>query len=247
MVSNPRHAERLGWGLHLQAIGVLVGAAATGAGDPVLAVAVAGWQKENGLAVDGVIGPNTWKLVKVALSPPAAPTGVLPGLPPVPHGFEGVIATFGDPRPLMGNGSLSKENAAIWERRTLAKGTLPFSIPLDPKRPTKGVKTTFYAHRKLVPAFVGVFEEIARLGLQPHVHSWGGIYNFRPIRGAKKAHLSLHCFGAAIDLNSESNALNTDGDMHPGIVEVFEQFGFLWGGNFGSRPDPMHFQYATGY
>jgi len=248
MTSNPRWAERLGWGQHLAAIGTLVGAQPLGPGDASLALGVAAWQEQGQLDSDGVIGPETWKQVKLALSPPTSLTGVLPpGLPPVPDGFDQVVAAFGDPRPLLKkNGTISTENEALWQRRTLLRGTLPFAIPLDPRRPAKGAKTTFYAHRKLVPVFEAVFQEIARLGLQPHVRSWGGIYNFRPIRGAK-AHLSLHCFGAAIDLNSESNGLGTTGDMHPGVVEVFEHFGFLWGGNFRGRTDPMHFQYATGY
>jgi hypothetical protein len=248
MTANPRWADRLGWGQHLAAIGTLVGAQASGPGEAALAQAVAAWQQQAQLAEDGIIGPDTWQQVKVALSPPDSLTGVLPAeLPPVPDGLAGVLATFGDPRPLLkANGTISKENEALWQRRTLLRGTLPFAIPLDPKRPAKGVKTRFFAHRKLVPAFEAVFQEIARLGLREHIHSWGGIYNFRPIRGSK-GHLSLHCFGAAIDLNSESNGLGTAGDMHPRVVEVFEHFGFLWGGNFRSRPDPMHFQYATGY
>jgi hypothetical protein len=35
--------------------------------------------------------------------------------------------------------------------------------------------------------------------------------------------------------------------MNLQVVAVFEHFGFLWGGDFRGRPDPMHFQYATGY
>ena len=34
--------------------------------------------------------------------------------------------------------------------------------------------------------------------------------------------------------------------MDPRIVDVFEHFGFFWGGRFGGLVDPMHFQYATG-
>jgi hypothetical protein len=51
----------------------------------------------------------------------------------------------------------------------------------------------------------------------------------------------------AIDLNPETNALGTAGDMSPRVVQVFRHFGFAWGGDFRRRPDPMHFQYATGH
>jgi hypothetical protein len=248
MVANPRWADRLGWGGNVEAIGVLLGGTGLGAGDADLAQLVAAWQVGRGLVSDGIVGPKTWSVLKLALAPPTSLTGVLPpGLPAVPDGFDEVIATFGDPRPLIArNGKLSKENEAAWQRQTLARGTLPFSIPLDPRKPRAGSKTTFYAHRKLVGAFEAVFQEIVRLGLRDQVRSWGGIYNFRPIRGAS-SRLSLHCFGAAIDLNSETNGLGTPGDMHGGVVEIFEHFGFFWGGNFRGRSDPMHFQYATGY
>jgi hypothetical protein len=35
--------------------------------------------------------------------------------------------------------------------------------------------------------------------------------------------------------------------MDPDVVAIFQHFGFLWGGEFHLRKDPMHFQYATGY
>jgi hypothetical protein len=57
----------------------------------------------------------------------------------------------------------------------------------------------------------------------------------------------LHAFGAAIDLNAAANPLGEQGSMDSRVIEVFEHFGFFWGGRFHGRPDPMHFQYATGY
>jgi hypothetical protein len=185
--------------------------------------------------------------LRLALAPTDSVTALLPAdAPPVPNGFDEVIALYGDPRPLIGvDGALDADAEAEWQRRTLGRGALPFPIPLDPREPSK-VKTTFYAHRKLVSVFETVFDEIARLGLRGEIHSWGGIYNFRPIRGTK-ARLSLHAFGAAIDLNSQTNPLGRVGDMNETVVEIFKQLGFVWGGDFRGRPDPMHFQYATGY
>ena len=47
--------------------------------------------------------------------------------------------------------------------------------------------------------------------------------------------------GNAVDLNVSTNQLGTEGDMPPRIVEIFERWGFVWGGDW-SRPDPMHFE-----
>jgi hypothetical protein len=247
MVANARWTARLGWDRYGEALATLFQCTWAGPGDAAWATAVADWQAAHGLQADGIIGPDTWSALSTALAPPGSPTGVAPSdAPPVPDGFDQIVATFGDPRPLLNpDGAISADNEARWERQILAAGELPFDVPLDPKNPAAGTKRRFWAHRKLVNTFVAVFSEVARLGLQAQVHSWGGLYNFRPIRGA--THLSLHAFGAALDLNSETNPLGGSGDMNPQLVEVFAHFGFFWGGNFHARPDPMHFQYATGY
>lgn len=247
MVANPKWAERLGWGAYGAAIATLVGVAGTEATEAGFAQGVANWQSLNSQEVDGIIGPNTWGALRGALSPPTSLTGISPpALPRVPNGFDEVLATFGDPRPFISpDGRISSDNETLWQRQTLSRGKLPFAIPLDAANAGAGMKTTFYAHRKLVGVFEAVFEEIARLGLRQQVRSWGGIYNFRPIRGTSST-LSLHCFGAAIDLNAETNQMGSAGNMDASVVDVFEHFGFFWGGRFRGRPDPMHFQYATG-
>lgn len=75
---------------------------------------------------------------------------------------------------------------------------------------------------------------------------YGGCYCFRP---RKSGHtLSVHSWGAAIDLNPENNGFDkkwvaNSGMMPKEVVEIFMNEGWVWGGTF-SRPDPMHFQAA---
>jgi hypothetical protein len=67
--------------------------------------------------------------------------GRLLDAPEVPDGFEAVVRIFGDPRPLLSaDGALLGANRARWEQDTLARGTLPFPIPLDADQPAAGVK-----------------------------------------------------------------------------------------------------------
>lgn len=248
MVANPRWATRLGWDRFSAAIAKLIGADESNLTQAAFATAVAAWQAKTGVDVDGILGPDSWRAMQRELAPVGSLTGITPAdAPPVPNGFGEIIATFGDPRPLMEpDGTITIPNRQIWERQTLMPGELPFPISVlnDQGRQVATAKT-FTAHHLLVGVFEAVFREIDRLGLQKSITSWEGIYEFRSIRGHGR--LSVHAFGAAVDINSETNQLNTVGNMDPRVIEVFRHFGFLWGGSFHGRKDPMHFQYATGY
>jgi hypothetical protein len=91
-----------------------------------------------------------------------------------------------------------------------------------------------------------VFTEIERRALRGEVRTFGGCYNVRSKRSGNR--LSTHAWGIAIDLNPETNGMGRRGDLSAEVVEVFESFGFTWGGRWaGSGRDPMHFQYCTGY
>ena len=67
--------------------------------------------------------------------------------------------------------------------------------------------------------------------------------------------VSLHSLGIAFDINPEKNPLQAssgpivrgkDYDIPDSWIAIFESAGFLWGGHFKGRKDPMHFQYAVG-
>lgn len=79
-----------------------------------------------------------------------------------------------------------------------------------------------------------------------------GTYNCRSIAGTKR--LSVHAYGAAIDLNVRYadywrwSKPNSDGKyvyrnrIPMEIVEIFERHGFIWGGKW-YHFDSMHFEY----
>jgi D-alanyl-D-alanine carboxypeptidase len=87
-----------------------------------------------------------------------------------------------------------------------------------------------------------------------------GVYGYacRQISGSTK--WSTHAWGAAVDTNSARNPMGQnvwDGrgsngnDFGKYLPEIWKGqdpgHRFYWGLNFGSRPDPMHFQYVTNY
>ncbi|WP_457583362.1 M15 family metallopeptidase [Ensifer canadensis] len=102
-------------------------------------------------------------------------------------------------------------------------------------------------------ALQGVGAELAgRPKLKRYLVPSAGTFNWRKIAGART--LSVHSFGAAIDLNTgyadywrwagkgKSGAAPFRNRYPPEIVEVFEKHGFIWGGRW-YHFDTMHFEY----
>ena len=104
---------------------------------------------------------------------------------------------------------------------------------------------TVSCHRLMFPQLQAALTEISNEGLAERIRAneYGGCFVPRFIDRDPGKPLSMHAFGLAIDLNTTTNQLGTRGDMDPRVVEIFEKWGFAWGGRW-SRPDPMHFELA---
>jgi hypothetical protein len=158
-----------------------------------------------------------------------------------PRGLDQIVATFGNIQNyIQADGTLDPR----WQIDSLDYIALP--VPLMLSYDHSKTITHFRCHKLLVEILEAVFVEIKSKGLEPDLYSFGGCFSFRPQRTGNK--LSTHSWGIAIDLNAESNRQGTAGDMNPGIISVFRDAGFAWGGDWSGRSrDPMHFQFCTGY
>ena len=158
-----------------------------------------------------------------------------------PNGIDQIVATFGNiENYIQADGTLDPR----WQIDSLDYIALPVPLMLSYDHST--TITHFRCHKLLVETLETVFMEIKSTGLEPDLFSFGGCFSFRPQRTGSK--LSAHSWGIAIDLNAESNRQGTGGDMNPGIISVFRDAGFEWGGDWSGRSkDPMHFQFCTGY
>lgn len=87
---------------------------------------------------------------------------------------------------------------------------------------------------------------------QATIDKWGvsafsGSFALRSMRGLNT--VSMHAYGLAIDFNAPHNPLGTIGragefTAESELVKAFKAEGWIWGGDWKTRPDPMHVQAA---
>jgi len=114
-------------------------------------------------------------------------------------------------------------------------------------------------HKDAYPAFKAVSDELNKSSVaKKYKINTIGAYVFRCNVNASTSDrndlcsdgcvLSAHAFGIAVDINWDENCNGCSNFTIPmEIVDIFESYGFRWGGRyksiFGSRIDPMHFEY----
>lgn len=94
----------------------------------------------------------------------------------------------------------------------------------------------------LFPQIRGAIHELIELGLRDTIDSFSGCYARRYANRDPHQGISHHTWGVALDINVGSNPFGEPADQDPRMVEVFERWGFIWGGTF-VRTDGMHFEW----
>lgn len=100
-----------------------------------------------------------------------------------------------------------------------------------------------YCNRAMAVPLRQALDNIVERGLAAQVKSFDGCFCIRRARG-DALRLSVHSWGMAIDINAATNQLGTRGNMTTELAACFLDEGFIWGGEWAHRPDPMHFQYV---
>lgn len=109
-----------------------------------------------------------------------------------------------------------------------------------------------FCNKEIIEPLGKAFASLISTGAVNELKTWDGCYNFRPIRGYEKKwaatknvkYLSVHSWGAAIDVNAFENGLGVVPKLSPEFVKCFTDNNFDWGGNW-KRLDGMHFQIAS--
>jgi hypothetical protein len=156
-----------------------------------------------------------------------------------PDGLKGVLEFYGNIYSFIReDGSLKSS----WFSERAAYVTVPWDMRLSWAKDTRVKRIVYHAR---IPTFEAFIHALHNAGLGQELKFYGGGFNFRPQRG-NSGKISTHAFLAAWDFNPEENGLGTKGKMNPKVVKLAKKYGFIWGGDF-TRPDPMHFQAASGY
>ena len=113
-------------------------------------------------------------------------------------------------------------------------------------------------HKKLADSVSKIFKEIYALDIKFPIKKLVG-YQYRKVGGVGLSNstlMSIHTFGAAIDINpgdydndyylGKGNDLRDKSNPYcipDEVIQIFENNGWFWGGNFSICADTMHFQY----
>lgn len=102
--------------------------------------------------------------------------------------------------------------------------------------------TRFSVHKRIARLVSLLVDECERRGYLLKAGQTGG-YNCRPIGGTSSP--SNHSWGLAIDVNWQTNPMRRPltTDIPAWMVELFNRYGFAWGGHYSGTPDAMHFEF----
>lgn len=103
--------------------------------------------------------------------------------------------------------------------------------------------TLIHVNKDMVPALYKVMATLYEQGLMDEVSKVCGAYSPRRVRGDDTA-WSTHAYALAIDLNCDRLVFPSKvRGFSCEFVRIWERVGFVWGGSWPNRPDPMHFEW----
>jgi hypothetical protein len=120
-------------------------------------------------------------------------------------------------------------------------------VPCTLKAANKGKDVNTQCHRLAKDPMERAFKMVADKGLSKLIKTYDGLWVPRHMLWKNSKPLSRHAWGVAFDLNAEWNSYgNGISPENLALNEIFNQFGFAWGGDWGpSERDAMHWELAN--
>lgn len=161
-----------------------------------------------------------------------------------------LIAAYGNPEgpgagPSPQGGAWFTPSPA-WARENLT------TIPAEklPHWPLLGGKAVsgVTVHRQVAAPLIATWAEVNRRGLAGRLRTFNGAAAFRHMGHDRSRPLSVHAFGAAVDVDAAWNAYGVPPaqmQIDRDVVRVFQECGWEWGGLWSDPyEDGMHFQWT---
>jgi len=126
---------------------------------------------------------------------------------------------------------------AGWENKWITKWHVQQWHPWFPEEEIK-------VHKHFWPILNDAFTELEKLGLHKEIKTFNGCYKQMHLRESPV--LSVHCWGAAIDMNAEDNPTGTVGTWSEDFIKVMERHGIYCGQSWNGSTEPMHFAMVNG-
>lgn len=98
-------------------------------------------------------------------------------------------------------------------------------------------------HRAVIDAVEGALTELEEANLGGLVDEAGFAGCWNPRLVVPGSDVSHHAWGVALDVNYDENPTGQESVQDPRLVEIFERWGFTWGGQWLVR-DPAHFEFV---
>ena len=161
-------------------------------------------------------------------------------------------SVYGDPR-----GKDKTKMSAAWEARNIVRIQPPFQMTYAGAPITRGIRV----HKVCAPALLRVFNRLYGSAgkKQATLDHWGvtifgGVVMYRLMRGGNQ--LSIHSYGAAIDLDPARNGLYDQTPrfaQFPQVLDAVAAEGASWGADWNGdgssaderRADGMHWQFTS--
>lgn len=100
-------------------------------------------------------------------------------------------------------------------------------------------------HKHMAPLLERAFRELEAAGLHKEIRTLDCAHEVRLIKGSE-AVLSVHSWGAAIDLNAKQNPYGSAGEWSSQFIEIMSKSSLFCGQQWPIRKDPMHFSMVNG-
>jgi len=149
-----------------------------------------------------------------------------------------VPAAFGAPAQLYLYKKYGDPRAAGWEQRWMKLWQVRKDFSWFPQE-------RIYVHKDFQPLLEKAFKALEANGAYREIKTFDGCFNIRHVRGGYSV-LSIHSWGAAIDLNARDNPIATGGKWSKLFIDTMQQQGLYCGQNWTGRKDPMHFAMVNG-